>query len=335
MNDLTKPTLDLSSKVVAKSWDKEVNSYFYDTLELKDLMGFTKSSLIYLPKSVEGKAGDTTTVQVRQQTSKYFYDNASTTFAENQLKWYTDQVKLRQITAPYIIGMAGKSIEQQAVEIDLLLDAKEALATDMQLWLTKSFFGQLSGKAIVDDTYAGTDIDGANALTAATNTLSGTMSLGLIVDAIAMAKKLKFNRLSDTTTGAKFVLYMNPADEATLRKDKDANQISYIDTLAAMAIANKDGKQISADVLGQVFGVELRSNDYVPAGKAYFCGAQAITMVHGSGYRDNKFFDVITYPWEGTKVVAKGNTVLGMKKTVINGKDFGVIELNTGASAKK
>jgi len=319
-------SIDMSNKVVCQNWDKEFVDLVSGALTINDLIG-GHNSPIYQPANRTGARGNTTTVELLYGGAKLVKGNYDSRLTKNDaVKFAADTVKLEQVNFAYDEGHKNNSIEQTSVPVDLANAVQNRAAQDIQSYLTCSVWAQLGGAAVQNE--GGNDCAGENPLTPPTNIVSGPMSADLILDALTLAKKLRMQPVQGLATGANWVLYMNPNDSASLRKAADAGKNNWFDLAKAIAIAGRRGEMLSTDLLGQIYGVELRENIWLPEGTAYLLAGQAVIFQVGEGF--DTIIKTHNEVLDSTIWHVKTYSVLGLKKTQFNGRDFGVVALQLG-----
>jgi len=140
-----------------------------------------------------------------------------------------------------------------------------------------------------------------------------------------------------------YVCLMHPYQEYSVRTSAAAGQ--WLDIQKAMATAVGNKSQIFRGGMGMYNNVVLQSHrniirfsDYgagsnIAAARALFLGEQAGAIAFGSpgtGLRfgwDEETRDV------GNRVIIASRTIAGIKKTTYNGKDYGVMCIDTAAKA--
>lgn len=142
-----------------------------------------------------------------------------------------------------------------------------------------------------------------------------------------------------------FVLLMSPYQAYDLRIANDIG--SWLDVQKALATQNGNKNAIFQGGLGMIGGTVLHSHekvvrfdDYgaganVSAARALFMGRQAGIIAYGQAGSTNRFFwKEIEKDYDNEPSVASG-TIFGAKKARFNGKDFGLISVDTAAAPPK
>jgi len=143
----------------------------------------------------------------------------------------------------------------------------------------------------------------------------------------------------------KYVLLLHPYQVTDLRQNTNTGQ--WVDIQKAAAASQGSGNPIFTGALGEYNGVVMHSHrnvvrfsDYgaggaLPAARALFLGAQAAVLAFGNGGGQT----VARYSWKeelfdyGNQLGVAAGSIFGVKKSVFNSKDFGVIALDTYAIA--
>jgi len=131
---------------------------------------------------------------------------------------------------------------------------------------------------------------------------------------------------------------MNPWQEYDLRTNSATGQ--WLDIQKASAAAEGRKSPIFKGSLGMYNNVVLHSHkavirdtiDTVASARALFLGEQAAVCAFGSGGSGMRFDWHEEMEDRGNQVVISTSSIFGIKKTRYNGKDFGVMQLQTAAA---
>lgn len=280
---------------------------------------------------------------------------------EEQLKFFTDEVNVDQMRHPV---SAGGRMTRKRVAHDLRKIAKNRLSDYWAKFIDEMHFIYLSGaRGINEDFIETTDwaghaqnpiqapdtshlLYGGSATSKASLTATDTMSKALIERA---AVKARMMRAQDPSTAnmmpiqingeSHYCCVMSPFQEHDLRNE---NQSEWLEIQKAAAGAEGRANPIFKGGLGMINNVVLHShesairfNDYgaganVKASRALFMGRQAGVVAYGTsgGLRYTWKEEVKDYGNEPTVIAG---TILGVKKSRFNGKDFGLLSLDTAA----
>lgn len=139
-----------------------------------------------------------------------------------------------------------------------------------------------------------------------------------------------------------YCIVMNPWQEYDLRTDTGAG--GWLDLQKSAAAAEGKNNPIFKGALGMHNGVILHSHkgtirfdDYgagsnVAASRAMFLGRQGMVCAFGSAGTNLRFDWNEETRDNGNQVVISTSSIFGVKKTRYNGKDFGVMALDTAAA---
>lgn len=141
----------------------------------------------------------------------------------------------------------------------------------------------------------------------------------------------------------RYVLVMHSFQEHDLRT-KNQGTTGWLEIQKAAAAAQGQGNPIFTGALGMHRGAILHSHNGVirfnnagvdsaqPAARALFLGAQALVQAYGSPGSG------LRYDWyegtedDGNQIIISSSTILGMKKTRYNNRDFGLLSVDTYAT---
>lgn len=312
---------------------------------------------------LESSAGDTISFDLSVQLrGKPTYGDNRAKGKEEQLKFFTDEVKIDQMRHPV---SAGGRMTRKRTAHDLRKIAKERLSDYWAKFIDEMHFIYLSGARGINEDYiesttwaghAGNPIQapdtahllyGGGATSKATLTDADTMSRNLIEKAVTKARMM---RAKDPSTSnmmpvmingeSHYVTVMSPFQEHDLRTEAGSE---WLDIQKAAAGAEGRNNPIFKGGLGMLNNVVLHShesavrfNDYgagadVNASRALFMGRQAGVVAYGSkgGLRYTWKEEMEDYDNEPTVIAG---TIIGVKKSRFNQKDFGVLSLDTAAT---
>ena len=280
---------------------------------------------------------------------------------EEQLKFFTDEVLIDQMRHPV---SAGGRMTRKRTAHDLRKIAKNRLSDYWAKFIDELHFIYLSGARGINEDYieatdwtghAGNPIQapdsghllfGGSATAKNTLTATDTMSRALIEKAAVKARMMRSldpnaaNMMPVMINGeAHYVCVMSPFQEYDMRT-RDA--AGWLEIQKAATTAEGKNNPIFKGGLGMINNVVLHShesvvrfNDYgagsnVKAARALFMGRQAGVVAYGTegGLRYTWKEEMKDYDNEPTVIAG---TILGVKKSRFNGKDFGILSLDTAA----
>lgn len=347
----------------AKKWsaslavDQVKKSYFE-----RKFVGTDENSIIQRKTELESDSGDRISFDLSVQLrGEHTEGDRRLEGKEESLKFYTDEVNIDQ--ARKAVSAGGKMTRKRTVH-NLRTIARGRLGDYWSRFMDELMFMYLSGaRGINADFLFGLDYNGhagntfqapdsghvlygGDATGKADITNADVMSRNLIERATVQATMLQAqdpeaaNMVPVSMEGEeRYVCVMSPFQEHNLRTDSGSE---WLDVQKAAAGAEGRNNPIFKGSLGMINNVVLHShrnairfNDYgvgtdLPAARALFLGRQAGVVAYGttSGMRFEWKEEMKDYGNEPT--VASG-CIMGFKKTRFNGKDFGVISLDTYA----
>jgi N4-gp56 family major capsid protein len=280
---------------------------------------------------------------------------------EEDLKFYTDQVYIDQMRGG--VNTGGRMTRKRTLH-DLRKVARKRQSEWWARVFDEIFFMYLSGARGINTefvfplTYAGF---ANNAFTApdaehiiypgakvkSTIDANDKFSLALIDKAVAYAKMMGGGTQETPkitpimTEGEKrYVCVMNPWQEYDVRTATGTGQ--WLDIQKAAATAEGKSSPIFKGGLGMYNNVVLhehegiiRFNDYgggtIEAARALFMGAQAAVCAFGSPGNGLRFDWHEESRDNGNQAVITTSSIFGVKKTTFNGKDFGLMAIDTAA----
>lgn len=360
---MTQTVIPFGDPKAQKKWssalavDQIKKSYFE-----KKFVGTSDNSVIQRKTELESDAGDTISfdlsVQLRGEATE---GDARLDGKEENLKFYTDQVIIDQVRKAVSCG--GRMTRKRTVH-DLRKIAKDRASDYWARYCDEMMFIYLSGaRGINRDFLFPTDwagranntiqapdsghiLYGGDATSKATLAAEDKMTRAVIERAQVQATMLQAqdpeaaNMAPVMIDGEEhYVLLMSPFQEYDLRT---ATGSEWIDVQKAAAAAEGRNNPIFKGGLGMINNVVLHShrnairfNDYgtgtpVDAARALFLGRQAGVVAYGTsgGMRWEWKEDEKDY---GNEPSVASGAIFGFKKTRFNGKDFGVISVDTAA----
>lgn len=279
---------------------------------------------------------------------------------EEDLKFYSDEVYIDQARKG---ASAGGRMTRKRTLHNLRTVAKERASEYIAEWQDDLFFVYLSGDSAfaavnpdckVKSAFAGNPVtapDSDHIMYGGDATSKGTIDAGdkmsvALLERVAVKPKMMNSvnpdvvRMSPVTTdGAKrFIVLMSPWQEYDLRTE--TGDLSWSKIQQAAAGAEGRNSPIFKGNCGMINNLVLHShenvrqfNDYgagtVKAARALLLGRQAGVVAFGSGGEGTR------YSWHeevtnaGNDVAIYAGVIMGAKKTTFNGKDFGVVAIDT------
>ena len=325
--------------------------------------GTSENSVIQRKTELESDAGDRISfdlsVQLRGQPTS---GDDRLKGNEEALKFYTDEVIIDQIRKSV---SAGGKMSRKRTAHDLRRVAKDRLSDYWAQYIDELKFIYLSGaRGINEDfieptTYTGHAgnplrapdayhlLFGGAATSKATLTANDKMSRSLVERAATKARMMRAkdpktaNLLPVSVDGEKhYVLLMSPFQEFDLRDE--TGEKGWLEVQKAAASAEGKNNPIFKGGLGMINNIVLHSHesairfsDYgaganVAAARALFLGRQAAVIAYGTAGGLRMTWQEETDDFGNEPTVAAG-TIIGISKTRFNGRDFGVVSIDTAA----
>ena len=267
-------------------------------------MGESSDSMIQVLNDTRKGPGDKITYQLRMQLSGAGVAGDGT--LEGNEDWWADR-----IDAAIINQLAGVTTQS-----DLRYTGQNATAapsTGRNLWIDDS---TTDASLVAADSFSLAAIDKC----VATAKVSTPLIRPLMVGGESM-----------------YVMHLHPYQVYSLRQTTSTGGWQDIQKFAMMGKGTRDNP-IFTGALGVYNNVILRENSRIPSitsntRRAIFCGAQAATFAVGQNNNPEKMsWTEELFDYENQLGVSAG-MIFGVKKSVFNSTDFGVLTMNTYAAA--
>lgn len=339
--------------------DTRKKSYFENRF-----IGTDDNAVIQRKTELETGAGDRISfdlcVQMRNRPT---YGDQRLDGKEESLKFYTDEVIIDQVRHA---ASAGGKMSRKRTAHDMRMIAKNRLGDYFSRLVDELFFMYLSGARGINQDFieasdytgfAGNSFDapdashqlyGGSATSKASLTSGDKLTTTVIEKAINKAEMMqaldpKVANMVPVTNGAdnQYVLLMSPFQEYDLRTNSTTGQ--WLDIQKAAATAEGRKNPIFLGGLGLLNNTVLhkhrnviRFSDYgsgsnVAAARALVLGRQAAVVAYGTANGMRYSWEENTKDYGNEPTVASG-FIGGIKKTRFNGKDFGVLSIDTAAA---
>lgn len=284
--------------------------------------------------------------------------------SEEALTFYSDEVRIDQARKGASAG--GRMTRKRTLQ-NLRRIAKDRTSEYMAEWIDEGFFVYLSG----DSTFSAVNQDAkfteafaGNAVTApdsshivyggaATSkaTIASTDKMSMALLERLSVKPRMMNAVNPdvvklspiTVDGAKrFVVLMSPFQAHALRTE--TGDLSWQKISQALATSEGRNSPIVKGGMGLVNGLVLhehetvrRFSDYgagsnVAAARALLLGRQAGVVAYGAGGNGTRMTWVEKMFDADNQVAIYCGVIMGIKKTVFNGLDFGVVAVDTACA---
>ena len=339
--------------------DTRKKSYFENRF-----IGTDDNAVIQRKTELETGAGDRISfdlcVQMRNRPT---YGDQRLEGKEESLKFYTDEVIIDQVRHA---ASAGGKMSRKRTAHDMRMIAKNRLGDYFSRLVDELFFMYLSGARGINQDFieasdytgfAGNSFDapdashqlyGGSATSKASLASADKMTTTVIEKAINKAEMMqaldpKVANMVPVTNGAdnQYVLLMSPFQEYDLRTNSTTGQ--WLDIQKAAATAEGRKNPIFLGGLGLLNNTVLhkhrnviRFSEYgsgsnVAAARALLLGRQAAVVAYGTANGMRYSWEENTKDYGNEPTVASG-FIGGIKKTRFNGKDFGVLSIDTAAA---
>ena len=355
--------------LAVKLWQREMAHEVTKGIEVAPLIGTNANSIVHKKDELKD-TGDQVTFGLRTKlVGAGSTENETLEGREESLSTFSDAVLVNELD--HAARVKGKdTIDQQRVPFDLREEARMGLtdwfAERLSLW----FFTQMSGYTGLTMAYRGVvttmsaKYRGNNTVTApstnrklfggtglttdqAVNADStATFNLNLIDKAKEMAQ-LANPQIRPVKIGgeSKYVCYLHPTQVFDMRTTTSDGQWLDITKAALMGGHAEAADKLYNGALGEYNGVILRQNEDVTPGvhssssatqtsvrRALFLGAQAGCFAQSTKYSKNSPYKWVEKLFNYDKELGISvQSLMGMKKTIFNSEDYGVITISTYA----
>lgn len=329
----------------------------------KKFVGTDENSIIQRKTELESDAGDRVSfdlsVQLRGEATE---GDARLEGKEENQKYYTDEVIIDQVRHAV---SAGGAMTRKRTNLNLRGNARRLLSDYWARFNDEMMFIYLSGARGINKDFlfsldwagrAGNPLQapdsghllyGGAATSKATLTANDKMTRAVIEKAQVKATMLQAqdpenaNMVPVSIDGEEhYCIVMNPFQAHDLRT---ASGSEWLDVQKAAAAAEGKANPIFKGGLGMIKNVVLhehrnsiRFSDYgagsnVNAGRALFLGRQAGVVAYGTSGGMRWDWKEETKDYGNEPTVASG-AIFGFKKARFNGRDFGVLSIDTAAT---
>lgn len=360
----------VNDAMAVKLWSRVLDHEALKYTDIAPLIGDDENSIIHRQDALSKGPGDQITYAIVMQLNQAgFSENQLAEGNGETLTTYSDALVINELMA--VVGVKSRrTIDQQRVPWDLRNTAKGRLADWYKKRYSVAFFNQVCGNTVQTDvrftglnaTIAATRIIRQSSRASDDLLLVGdTFTLDLIdkakeqaITATPQIRPVRFKgkfprnkQRSDfgNTLEDMYVVYLHPYQITSLRRNTSTGQWLDLQKAASMG-RNETGNAIFSGAIGIYNSCILRSSIDVTTGisavdgsavanvrRAVLLGGQAVMMGFG---RDNSE-DKLTWNEElfdhKRRLEISALTIHGMKKTLYNGLDYGVVVMSSYAAA--
>ena len=341
--------INSANSLAAKLWSKQLMREALAKTYFRKFMGTSQGDIVQILTDTQKRRGDRITFGLRMLLTGQGVTGQNTLKGNLEaLTFYSDSIMIDLMRHGVAVDT---TISQQRTEYDLRKEARDALSD----WWADRFdtymINYLSGDTTMN--FAGNvgtapDSDhilyGGSATSKATLTADDKFDLSVLEKAVVKAETLSPAIRPVNIEGEQFyVVLLHPYQARDLRMNTSTGQWQDIQKAVLMGGRIKDNPLFTG-ALGVYNGCILYKsnriktyNDYgsggnVAAARALFLGAQAGVVAFGS----ENGVDRMTWHEEmedhGKDLEVSASCIWGVKKTTFNGKDFGVIAIDTAAA---
>lgn len=359
-------TIAFGSPMAVKRWSPRLfldiakKSYFSRKFTSKG-----ENTPIQLLTDLEQEAGDTISfdLHIQLRGSPVTGDNRLEG-KEQTLRFHTDTLKIDQMRQAVSAG--GKMTRKRTAH-NMRTIAKNSLSDYWSTYTDEMMFIYLSGARGINQDFhepltwaghaanaiqapdSGHILYGGDATSKGSIDASDKMSKIVIEKASVKAKSMRTTDPTNMTmmpitinNERHYVMIMSQFQEFDLRTGDTSG---WVEAQKAAAAAEGRNNPIFKGGLGMIDNVVLHSHESVirfsdygtgspgtlPAARALLLGAQAGVMAYGSSNKQSRFdWKEEMRDYDNEPTVASG-CILGVKKSRFNGKDFGVLAIDTHA----
>lgn len=356
-------TYGVNDALAVKLWSKKLAVEVSKATAIAPLIGTSSNSIIQLKDETQKGAGDRVTFGLRTQLiGDGVTENQILEGNEETLATYSDSILINELVHAVRVKN-DQTIDAQRVPFDLRNEASAGLTDWYADRMSLMAFMHWGGYTAPTMSFEGRTLSikpvhyGFNAPSAPTRVVrpnarandqslvsTDLFNLNLIDYAVEQAK-LANPRIRPVRVNGenKYVMYLHPAQVTDLRTTTATGQ--WLDITKAVYQGSKQDNPIYDGSLGEYNGVILREAEHVVPGvnsstnaqittvrRAVLLGAQSAVTAFGMKTAPEKYKLVEeTFDYQ-RELGVSAQTVLGMKKTVFNGNDFGCIVISTYAA---
>lgn len=348
----------VNANEAVKLWSRKLAREALKKTYIKAFMSNSSDSLIQIKSETKKSEGDRIRVTLRMQLSGAgVQGDGPLEGNEESLTTYTDDFIINQLR--HAVRTEGKMTEQRipfSIRSESMMGLSDWWADRWDLWA----FNHLCGYTPQNDTR----FSGHNAVVAPTrqvwpnavttdqglNTAAGAtdnFTLTMIDKAVELAKTGTPPIRPIVVDGERwFVVFLHPYQVTSLRTNVSASSVTWFGIQQSAIAGSKIEKNpIFTGALGTYNGCILHESVRVTQGvssvaattpvttarRAVLCGAQALIAGFGqqSDESDYEWFEqLFDY---GNKLGVKAGCISGLKKSIFNSLDFGVVVMSSKA----
>lgn len=357
-------TYGINDALAVKLWSKKLAVEVSKATAIAPMIGTSSNSIIQLKDEPQKGAGDKVTFGLRRQLiGDGVSEGTILEGNEEALATYSDAIFINELAHAVRVKNEG-TIDVQRVPFSLREEANAGLVDWYADRMSMTAFIHWGGYTAPTMSFEGRTVSikpvhygfnspiapssnrvirAADAANDESLTSADVFDLTLIDKAVERAKlanpKIRPVRVDGQN---KYVMYLHPTQVTSMRTNTSDGQ--WLDITKAIYQGSRQNNPIYSGALGEYNGVVLREAEHVVPGvnsstgaeistvrRAVLLGAQSMVAAFGTKMTPSKYKLVEeTFDYQRELGVA-AKTVLGMKKTVFDGSDFGCIVVSTYA----
>ncbi len=356
-------TYGVNDALAVKLWSKKLAHEVSKATAIAPLIGTSSNSIVQLKDETQKGAGDKVTFGLRRQLiGDGVSENEILEGNEEALSTYSDAIFINELAHAVRVKNEG-TIDAQRVPFSLRQEALDGLTDWYSDRISMTAFIHWGGFTAPTIGFEGRIVNlkpvhyGFNApIAPSTNrivragtaandeslTSADVIDLTLIDKAVEKAKlanpKIRPVRVNGESV---YVVYLHPTQVTSLRTNTSTGQ--WLDIQKAAYQGSRAKNPIFDGSLGMYNNVILREAEHVVQGvsstgvlvpnvrRAVLLGAQSAVTAFGMKSNPNKYKQVEELFDYQRELGVSAQTILGFKKTVFDGSDFGTIVLSTYA----
>ncbi len=358
-------TYGVNDALAVKLWSKKLAVEVSKATAIAPLIGTSSNSIVQLKDETQKGAGDKVTFGLRRQLIGDGVSESSVLEGnEEALSTYSDAIFINELAHAVRVKNEG-TIDAQRVPFSLRKEALDGLTDWYADRLSMMAFIHWGGFTAPTMDFEGRSVNlkpvhygfnapiapSANRIVRAAGaandeslTADDTFDLTLIDKAVEKAKlanpKIRPVRVDGDTV---YVMYLHPTQVTSLRTNTSTGQ--WLDIQKAAYMGSRGKNPIFDGSLGMYNNVVLREAEHVVQGvnstngaqvtnvrRAVLLGAQSAVTAFGMKSTPNKYKQVEELFDYQRELGVSAQTVLGFKKTVFDGSDFGTIVVSSYAA---
>lgn len=353
-------TFDTTNALTNKFWSKKAEMDTLQQLYFSQLVGKGSDAIIQVKNDLTKNAGDKMTFALRGLLSGQGKGEGGVLFGnEEKITYSPDSLIINELRHATEVPGDNGNINKQRVPYDLMNDGTTALSDWFAERKEVAVFNQLAGNTAQSDLLytannavsapsTGRIIRAGGAVSDQALGTTNLFDLTLIDVAVEMARtsRPRIRKANIPGFGMKYALFIHEYQATDLRRNTDAGNWFDIARMQGEGGKTGSGNNLFTTALGEYHDTVIFRSSFVPTGvnsstgaaistvrRAVFCGAQAGCIGYGKGYGNSSVSMAYEVKDYGHELGVGGHMVWGMKKSIYDSVDYGVITIPTYAAA--